>query len=83
MWHKTVAGFICGLITITLLPSSLIHFYRDLSAISAAFFITVGLTGWACIMTYCYGAGSAKAAWLRGLYCAVPAVLIYLIAFFT
>ena len=82
MWNKTFAGFLCGLLFVIFAPSSMALMFKQSIALVLGLTVLFGLTGWAAIMTWCYGADSGKQAWLRGAYCAVPSLAVYAFAFF-
>ena len=82
MWNKTFAGLLCGIVFVIFAPSGIALMLKQHLSLVLGLTVLFGLTGWAGIMTWCYGAQSGKQAWLRGAYCALPSIAIYAFAFF-
>ena len=80
MWQKTLAGFFCGMLTMTLIPSAIVLISETLTSLMVAVVITIGISAWAGVMTYCYAANTTKQAWQRGALVLAPSLAIYLLA---
>lgn len=80
MWQKSFAGFFCGMLTMTLIPSAIVQMSAALTSLMVAMVITLGIFAWAGVMTYCYAANTTKQAWQRGALVLAPSLAIYLLA---
>jgi hypothetical protein len=83
MWHKTFAGFLSGTIVMILVPSILSLWLVTHINMVLAISLVLALSAWAGVMTWCYGADSAKQAWKRAGLLAIPTIIIFVITFFT
>lgn len=82
MWHKTLAGLICGLSVLLLVPTGISLLFPAYTAVMISLAILVFTPAWAGIMVYCYAASSHKQAWQRGSVFLISSLLFFTAAYY-